>query len=78
MKIYFLCEIIRKEKRNLYRNLRGLDCSEYKSRKILLETYSLKGELSLKPARLGAMIYLKKKDWLNKEEFETGLESLVG
>ena len=78
MKIYSPCEMIRKEKQAVYNNLKNLNCSGFEIKKTLSQVYSLKGELLFRPLRLGVMIYLRKKNWLNKEEFETGLECLVG
>ncbi|HKL23449.1 MAG TPA: hypothetical protein VJ895_01735 [Candidatus Nanoarchaeia archaeon] len=78
MKFYSPCKIIRNEKKQIYKDLRSFDFSEYESRKILLDIYSLKGEFLFKPARLGMMIWLRKKDWVGKEGFESCLENLVG
>jgi hypothetical protein len=77
MKIYSTYELMKNEKREVYRNLRKIGFSEYESRKTLLEVYSLKGELLFKPLRLGMMIWLKRKNWLEKQEFENCLERLV-
>jgi hypothetical protein len=78
MKFYPPFKIIENEKKEVYRVLRSFNISEYQSRKTLLEIYSLKGELTLKPSRLGIMIWLREKNWMEKEEFESCLEKLVG
>ncbi len=78
MKFYGPKKIIELEKEKLYGDLVGLGCTEYKAGIILSEIYSLKGEFLFKPMRTGVAVLLRKKNKLNKEEFESYLESLVG
>ena len=77
MKFYSPKKLMRRDQKKLYRLLREAGCGEYDSRKILLEAYSFGGELTLKPASLGLISYLRKKDWLNEDEFANQLELLV-
>jgi hypothetical protein len=78
MKFYSPKKIMEMEKKKIYDDLLDLGYSKYKAGMILSEIYSLRGEFLFKPLRLGINILCRKKDWLSKEEFEIGLENLVG
>ena len=77
MKFCSLKDIRLNDKRKLYRLLREAGCGEYHSRKSLLKAYSFVSELTFKPARMGLIAYLRKKDKLSEEEFASQLEILT-
>lgn len=78
MKFYGPKKIIELERKRLYRDLRNIGFNRYRSKWILSEIYSLKGEFLFKPLRTGMTVWLMKKDLLSKEGFESYLEKLVG